>query len=82
MVQTGEISAIITKSTVRAYWFGERWMEFGIAIKTLHNSFHCAQLNPYGGQYHYEKQMPFCIHDKSILLLGHLGPFYGRIRDA
>jgi hypothetical protein len=57
-------------------------MEFGIAIKTLHNSFHCAQLNPYGGQYHYEKQMPFCIHDKSILLLGHLGPFYGRIRDA
>jgi hypothetical protein len=82
MVQTGEISTIITKSTVRAYRFGECWMEFGIAIKTLHNSFHCAQLNPYGGQYYYEKQMPFCIHDKSILLLGHLGPFYGRIRDA
>jgi hypothetical protein len=82
MMQTGEISAIITKSTVRAYWFEERWMEFGIAIKTLHNSFHCAQLNPYGDQYHYEKQMPFCIHDKSILLLGHLGPFYGHIRDA
>jgi hypothetical protein len=40
MVQTGEISAIITKSTVRAYRFGKRWMEFGIAIKTLHNSFH------------------------------------------
>lgn len=40
MVQTGEISAIITKSAVRAYRFGKRWMEFGIAIKTLHNSFH------------------------------------------
>jgi hypothetical protein len=39
-VQTGEISAIITKSAVRAYWFGERWIEFGIAIKTIHNSFH------------------------------------------
>jgi hypothetical protein len=40
MVQTGEISAIITKSTVRAYRFGKRRMEFRIAIKTLHNSFH------------------------------------------
>jgi hypothetical protein len=39
MVQTGEISAIITKSTVWAYRFGKCWMEFGIAIKTLHDAF-------------------------------------------
>jgi hypothetical protein len=38
MVQTGEISTIITKPTLWAYRFGKRWMEFGIAIKTLHNS--------------------------------------------
>ena len=30
-------------------------------------------LNPYGLQHHYEKQIPSCIHDKSILLLGRLG---------
>ena len=33
----------------------------------------CARLNPYGHQHHCEKQIPSCIHDKSILLLGHLG---------
>jgi hypothetical protein len=38
MVQTGEISTIITKSAVRAYRFGERWIEFGIAIKTIHST--------------------------------------------
>jgi hypothetical protein len=32
----------------------------------------CARLNPYGLQHHCEKQIPFCIHDKSILLLGRL----------
>jgi hypothetical protein len=32
-------------------------------------------LSPYGPQYHCGKQTPFCIHDKSILLLGHLGAF-------
>ena len=37
-------------------------------------------VKPYGGQYHCEKQIPFCIHDKSILLLGHLGPFYDHRR--
>jgi hypothetical protein len=38
MVKTGEISAKITKSAVRAYRFGERWIEFGIAIKTIHST--------------------------------------------
>ena len=33
----------------------------------------CAQLNPYGRRHHCGKQILFCIHDKSILLLGHLG---------
>jgi hypothetical protein len=36
MVKTREISAIVTKSAVWAYRFGERWIEFGIAIKTIH----------------------------------------------
>ena len=40
MVKTGEISAIVTKSAIRAYRFGERWIKFRIAIKTIHNSFH------------------------------------------
>ena len=31
----------------------------------------CAQLNPYGRQYRCEKRTLSCIHDKSILLLGH-----------
>jgi hypothetical protein len=29
-------------------------------------------LNPYGHLYHCGKEISFCIHDKSILLLGHL----------
>ena len=33
----------------------------------------CAELSPYGPRYHYGKEISFCIHDKSILLLGHLG---------
>ncbi len=33
----------------------------------------CGRLNPYGHQHHCEKQIPSCIHDKSILLLGRLG---------
>jgi hypothetical protein len=40
MMQGGKISGIITKSAVWAYRFGERWIEFEIAIKTIHNSFH------------------------------------------
>jgi hypothetical protein len=32
-----------------------------------------ARLNPYGRRYHCGKKISFCIHDKSILLLGHLG---------
>ncbi len=39
MVKTCELSAIVTKSAVWAYRFGERWIEFGIAIKTFHDSF-------------------------------------------
>jgi hypothetical protein len=35
----------------------------------------CAQLNPYGRQHHYEKQISSYIHDKSILLLGHLDAY-------
>jgi hypothetical protein len=35
----------------------------------------CVRLNPYGRRYHCEKQIPFCIHDKSILLLGRLGAY-------
>jgi len=34
-----------------------------------------ARLNPYDRRYHCEKQIPFCIHGKSILLLGHLGAY-------
>jgi hypothetical protein len=33
----------------------------------------CARLNPYGRQHHCGKEIWFCIHDKSILLLGHRG---------
>jgi len=33
----------------------------------------CARLNPYDRQHHCEKQIPYDIHGKSILLLGHLG---------
>src|SRR5215210_2118665 len=33
----------------------------------------CAQLNPYDHRYHCGKKISFCIHDKSILLLGHRG---------
>ena len=32
----------------------------------------CAQLNPYGHRHHCGKQISSYIHDKSILLLGHL----------
>jgi len=32
----------------------------------------CVLLNYYGLQYHCGKQISFCIHDRSILLLGHL----------
>jgi hypothetical protein len=31
----------------------------------------CARLNPYGRLHHCEKKISSCIHDKSILLLGH-----------
>jgi hypothetical protein len=33
----------------------------------------CVRLNLYGHRYHCEKKISFCIHDKSILLLGHMG---------
>jgi hypothetical protein len=36
VVQTGEISAIVTKSTIWTYRFRERWTKFRIAIKTIH----------------------------------------------
>jgi hypothetical protein len=39
MVETGEISAIVTKSAVWTYRFGECWIKFRIAIKTIHDSF-------------------------------------------
>jgi hypothetical protein len=42
----------------------------------------CGWLDPYGRQHRCEKQIPYDIHDKSMLLLDHLGAFYGRIRDA
>ena len=42
----------------------------------------CARLNAYDRQYHCEKQIPYDIHGKSILLLGHLGAFYRRIGDV
>ena len=42
----------------------------------------CARLNSYGLQHHCEKQTPYDIHGKSILLLDHLGAFYSRIGDA
>jgi hypothetical protein len=35
----------------------------------------CGQLNPYGRRHHYEKEISFCIHGKSILLLGHGGAY-------
>jgi hypothetical protein len=35
----------------------------------------CARLNPYGRRHHYEKEISLCIHDKSILLLGHRGAY-------
>jgi hypothetical protein len=31
----------------------------------------CARLNPYGRLHHCGKEISSCIHDKSILLLGH-----------
>jgi hypothetical protein len=34
--ETGEISAIVTKSTIWTYGFREPWTKFGIAIKTIH----------------------------------------------
>jgi hypothetical protein len=34
-----------------------------------------ARLNPYGRRHHYEKEISLCIHDKSILLLGHRGAY-------
>jgi hypothetical protein len=34
-----------------------------------------APLNPYDELYHQEKEISCCIHDKPILLLGHLGAF-------
>jgi hypothetical protein len=42
----------------------------------------CVLLNPCGRRHHYEKQILFCIHGKSILLLGHLGAFCRRIEEA
>jgi hypothetical protein len=36
VVYTGEISAIVTKSTIWTYGFRECWTKFGIAIKTIH----------------------------------------------
>jgi hypothetical protein len=38
------------------------------------------QLSPYDLQHRYEKDISSCIHDKSILLLGHLGAFFTRIK--
>ena len=35
----------------------------------------CVLLNAHDLQYRCEKQIPFCIHDKSILLLGHLDAY-------
>ena len=35
----------------------------------------CAELSPYGPRYHCGKEISFCIHDKSILLLGHRGAY-------
>jgi hypothetical protein len=35
----------------------------------------CARLNPYGRRHHCGKEISFCIHDKSILLLGHRGAY-------
>jgi hypothetical protein len=36
VVETGEISAMVTKSTIWTYWFRERRTKVGIAIKTIH----------------------------------------------
>lgn len=35
----------------------------------------CVRLNPYDLQHHCGKEISFCIRDKSILLLGHLGAY-------
>jgi hypothetical protein len=42
----------------------------------------CVQLNPYDHQHHCEKQIPYDIHGKSILLLGHLGALCNLPQDA
>jgi hypothetical protein len=38
-VETGEIPAIVTESTIWTYGFRKRSIKFRIAIKTLHDSF-------------------------------------------
>jgi hypothetical protein len=35
----------------------------------------CARLNPYDLRYHCGKQIPFYIHGRPILFLGHLGAY-------
>ena len=41
-----------------------------------------ARLNPYDRQHHCEKQIPYDIHGKSILLLGHRGACINLLQDA
>ena len=53
-----------------------------LAKSSLPFQLSCVLLNPYGRRHHYEKQILFCIHGKSILLLGHLGAFCRRIEEA
>ena len=54
---------------------------YPLVISSLPSQLDRVLLGPCDQQYHYEKQISFCIHDKSILLLGHLGAFFSRIAD-
>ena len=38
--------------------------------------------SPYRHQYRYEKQVPFCSHNKSLLYLGHMMHFKFASRDV
>jgi hypothetical protein len=42
----------------------------------------CVRLNPHDHQHHCEKQILYDIHDKSTLLLGHLGALCNSPQDA
>ena len=42
----------------------------------------CVRLNPHDRQHHCEKQIPYDIHGKSILLLGHRGACINLLQDA